>query len=93
MPALVYAEPFDRDEFAEYLQDAFNGGLEIRERSDRYRLLGSLTDELYEFRITDTADADKTITEIPASSKPLAETEEMRFRLCLLYTSPSPRDS
>ena len=85
MPALVYAEPFDRDEFAEYLQDAFNGGLEIRERSDRYRLLGSLTDELYEFRITDTADADKTITEIPASSKPLAETEEMRFRLIARY--------
>ena len=85
MPVIVYAEPFDRDGFAEYLEDAFNGGLELRERSDRYRLLSSLTDELDEFRLTDNADADKTITEVPASSKPSSDTEELRFRLIARY--------
>ena len=84
MPVIVFAQPFNKDEFAEYLEDIFNGGLELRERSDRYRLLSSLTDELDKFRIKDAPttgdEGEGDVTEIPASSKPNVA-GEVRFPL------------
>lgn len=85
MPVIVYAQPFHHLEYNKYLEDIINGGLELRERSDRYRLLSSLTDELDEFRITE--DAGAAITEIPASSKPASDAGVLRFPLKGRYGS------
>lgn len=42
MPVIVYAEPFTGEEHREYFESVLNGGPELRERSDRYRLLSAL---------------------------------------------------
>ena len=77
MPLLVYAEPFKGDDHIKYMEEALNGDLELRERSDRYRPLDTLTTELDEFRQPAAASANDTVAgavsgvikEVPAASK------------------------
>jgi len=70
MPVLVYAEPIE--DYRKYLEEILNDDLELRERSDRYRRLTTLTNELDRFRTGILpAETDETvIVEVPASSKP-----------------------
>jgi len=78
MPVIVYAEQFTGEEFRQHFADTLNGGLELRERSDRYRLLDTLTDELEKdlekLRANDSpvAAGDSEIVEVPASGNPPA---------------------
>jgi len=87
MPVIVFAEPFNSVEYGKYLENIMNNGLELRERSDRYRLLSTLTDELDEYRIAENSTEKTTITEIPASSKTSGEIDKLRFPLKGRYTS------
>lgn len=73
MPIVVYAEPFTGDDARANLEDILNGGLELRERSDRYRPLTDMPDEL-----ADALAAGSTmVTEVPASSK--SESKPVEF--------------
>jgi hypothetical protein len=65
MPIVVYAEPFTGDDARKNLEDMLNGGLELRERSDRYRPLADMPDDLANALAT----GDTGVTEVPASSK------------------------
>lgn len=82
MPIVVFAEPFaSGEESRNYIEDILNGGLELRERSDRYRPLSKLTDG----SVNTLANGNKNTTEVPASSKSGAAAEEFRGPLKARY--------
>lgn len=78
MPVLVYAEPIANADYHAYLEEIINGGIELRERSDRYLPISELSAELEAIR---TANAESKTTgegevvEVPASSKDAAASQ------------------
>lgn len=68
MPVLVYATPFDKDGYGQYLAELLNGLPELRERTARYLPISDAPRvEMVKWAIENPAS--DTALEIPASSK------------------------
>ncbi len=67
MPIIVYARPFDSEDYGQYLEDLLNGLPELRERNDRYASIIEARDAIEEYRIGATPDG--TTIEVPAGGK------------------------
>ena len=77
MPVLVYAKPIADEDYRAYLEEILNGGIELRERSDRYLPISNLSTELDSIRsaIAESNTAGEgEVVEVPASSKDSAST-------------------
>jgi len=55
LPPVVVAEPFDRDEYGQYLASIMNGGLELAHRAERYQDLKTGSETFQSAKLKDEA--------------------------------------
>ena len=80
LPVVLFASPFNSEEYGDYLADIMNGLPELRERSDRYTAISDARDEIAEYRVDRQKDG--TTIELSASSKP----DETKSNSAEIYT-------